>query len=87
MALTNDEKLVLFKRAVSLYVDELKTWTAAKNLITGMTKAKFQNFVKAEMIELQGEALSEADLNTDLATTQAQKASDIEALGLEVEDV
>lgn len=87
MALTNDEKLILFKRAVSLYIEKLNTWTAAKTLTANITKTKFQGYVKTKMQELQAEASHEAELNAELATKQTQKAADIEALATEIEDV
>lgn len=87
MAMTDDDKLILFQRAVSLYVESIPTWPDVLALIAGMTKTKFKNFVKVKMEELQAEDLNESTLHTDIATQKTQRASDVGDVISEIEGV
>ena len=85
MALTDNDKLKVFQRAINLYVDSIPTWPDALAVVSGMTKTKFKNFIMAKMDEAEAAETTDATAHTDIAAEKTQRAADIIDLKSEVD--
>jgi len=78
--MTDEEKLRITQDAFNNKIMSIDTWSHFKTAISSITKAQVKNFIKAN--------LQKAEQNqTDAATYSTDKATEINALITEVDNI